>query len=59
MDNLPKSWVVLWVSIVFIICSALTVGWYFENWKIVSMAKQGYEEISPPGQRSTIWQKVR
>jgi flagellar basal body-associated protein FliL len=59
MENLGKNWVILWVLIVFTLCGMLTTGWWFENWKTVQMAKQGYEERTIPGRSSFAWQKVK
>ena len=57
--ELSKNWVILWLGISFFVCAMLTGFWFNENWKMVEMAKQGYEEIPVIGQQDFAWQKAK
>jgi len=59
MDKLDKSWVYFWLGIALIVFSTITAGWWFESWKTVQMAKQGYVQRIVPGKQSFAWQKVK
>lgn len=57
MEDKWKAVITIFCVIIF--CSMMTAGWWFENWKTVQMAKQGYEETTVAGRSSFVWQKVR
>ena len=57
--NLTTRWLILWIFLSLFFCSALTTGWWFENWKTIKMAEQGYEERTVIGRQAFAWQKVK
>ncbi len=59
MNDLPKGWITLWVTLTLIVCGMIVGIVAIDSAKTVNMAKQGYEEISPPGRSVAHWQKVK
>lgn len=57
--ELHKNWVYLWIVIFLLFCGTVVSVIGIENWKIVNMAKSGYEEVRTVGSSQTLWQKVK